>query len=188
MGTPCLSGNWCQLLKSIVRNLPHFNKKTYEKKIQMWYMIMHWKSISQINRIVTRNMTKVVLWHNNEDNDNDEIWLIDYVFSWDQEMWSDMWWKGELWSCKKSAFNRPVKTLFGSLGPPPPLLFRSPSWKKMFFLLLPLIENVFANWNQRIASLQVFVRLSFDLCGQLLISSLYNRVRRPHHLVWQVSR
>ena len=89
MGTPCLSGGWCQLLKSIVRNLPHFNKKTYEKKIQMWYMIMHWKSISQINRIVTRSMKKVVIWHNNEDNDNDEIWLIDYVFSWDQEMWSD---------------------------------------------------------------------------------------------------
>ena len=127
-------------------------------------MIMHWKSISQINRIVTRSMKKVVIWHNNEDNDNDEIWLIDSVFSSDQEMWSDMWWKGELWSCKKLALNRLVKTLFGSLGPLPPPLVQVSFLKKKVFLLLPLIENIFAGWNQRLhlckslsASLLIFV-------------------------------
>ena len=33
---------------------------------------MHWKSISQIFRIVTRNMKKVVIRHNNGDNDSDD--------------------------------------------------------------------------------------------------------------------
>ena len=85
---------WLMSITQIyLKNLPHLNKKTYEKRIQMWYIIMHWKSISQIFRIVTRNMKKVVIRHNNGDNDSDddddEIWLIDYVYSWDQEMWSD---------------------------------------------------------------------------------------------------